>query len=126
MNANAKHTPGPWIAEIEDYPFRREIYIETQDFDPDAGEGERIARVLDETDNGRANARLIAAAPAMLEALHLAFLELSLFDNTTGNPKDERCAFDSDLFPEPQTREDFENVWQKIRAAIAQAEGGAQ
>ena len=102
----AKHAPGPWHAEIEDYPFRREIYIETQDFDPDAGEGERIARVFDETDNGRANAHLIASAPDLLFALHACLAELVDVVNAEGGDESE--------------------AMKQARAAIAQAEGGAQ
>lgn len=56
-----KHTPGPWITDgsyIEDYdnncPLRRRIAI----IDDGAG-----------IDNPKANARLIAAAPEMLEVL---------------------------------------------------------
>ena len=68
MNPTPKHSPGPWRADIEDYPFRREIYIETENFDPDAGEGERIARVFDETDTGRANGVLKPARAAIAQA----------------------------------------------------------
>ena len=106
MNTNAKHTPGPWRADVEDYPFRREIYIETENFDPDAGEGERIARVFDETDTGRANAALIASAPAMLEALRA-------------------CLADLDQVSQAESCGDFPSV-DAARAAIARAEGGAQ
>ena len=106
QQGGAKHTPGPWSADIEDYPFRREIYIETQDFDPDAGEGERIARVFDETDNGRANAHLIAAAPDLLFALHACLAELVDVVNAEGGDESE--------------------AMKQARAAISQAEGGAQ
>ena len=65
----AKHTPGPWIADIEEYPYRREIFITTENYDPDADEGERICRVFDDTNIGIANARLIAASPELLREL---------------------------------------------------------
>ena len=110
MNTNAKHTDGPWRADVEDYPFRREIYIETENFDPDAGEGERIARVFDETDTGRANARLIAAAPALLEALR----ELTA-----------KAWLSFDFHNTPEGARNVE-LMKKAGDAIAQAEGGAQ
>ena len=128
MNKHTAHTPGPWTMDllaglnnILDDTIHQGVPIMADD--------KTICIIPPPSESGTggyeqaANANLIEAAPAMLEALRLAFLELSLFDNTTGNKKDERCAFHTDLFPEQETRENFENVWQKIRAVIAQAEG---
>ena len=58
MNTKATHTPGPWEAE-GDYVFA-----------PIVGYDARIARVTDI--DSEANARLIAAAPDLLEALREA------------------------------------------------------
>ena len=97
----AKHTPGPWIADIEEYPYRREIFITTENYDPDADEGERICRVFDDTNIGIANARLIAAAPELLEALKICQVRIFMVDG---------CSHE----------------YEQARAAIAKAEGGAQ
>ena len=112
----AKHTPGPWHADIEEYPYRREIIITTENYDPDTCEGERIGRVFDDTNIGIANARLIAAAPAMKETLeYLAGKIAHIRRALVATGKAEFC-----------------NAWgileaeDAARAAIAQAEGGAQ
>lgn len=54
--SNAKHTPGPWIAS-------KMGYISTVD------RKSFIATSCSANDNDEANARLIAAAPELLEAL---------------------------------------------------------
>lgn len=56
------HTPGPWeISESPDFPGQQTIHAQGSD---------RILAVLDRTDEQDiANARLIAAAPDLLEAL---------------------------------------------------------
>lgn len=66
----AKHTPGPWVADYDIYPVmvcsqsqRRPTYDEIGNVD-----GEAIEFVANTGDN-KANARLIAAAPELLEAL---------------------------------------------------------
>jgi phage-related baseplate assembly protein len=61
---NAAHTPGPWDFHIADNAEPFHIAIEAND--------ERIADVY-----GKANARLIAAAPDMLEALRVL---LAMYD----------------------------------------------
>jgi hypothetical protein len=92
MNTNAKPTPGPW--KIKKDRFSQSVW---------AG-NERIAEMMGWGKNRRrANARLIAAAPAMLEALRL------MMDTTRhcdGRP--------------------YQSSFDAARAAIAQAEGGAQ
>ena len=66
-----KHTPGPWIKD-------RNI-IETES-------GEEIARISYERDGyAQANARLIASAPELLQALELIYDE-------SRNPNIERLA----------------------------------
>lgn len=62
---NTKHTPGPWHVAAN----ASAIVRDSADRD--------IAKTLD--DNREANARLIAAAPDMLEALHSAVAELTFY-----------------------------------------------
>jgi hypothetical protein len=59
----AKHTPGPWKAtHIGDGEYRREIVVDIKNCG-------QICAVLDDG-NGREDARLIAAAPELYEALN--------------------------------------------------------
>ena len=108
QNTNAKHTPGPWTAASQD--------TETNEIPIKRGKS-ILARVAprphwDATQE--ANARLIAAAPAMLEALRYA-AELI--------PTARRYFPKSVKFSD---RFQLENVCATIGKAIAQAEGGAQ
>lgn len=60
MTAETKHTPGPWLAEVS---AAKVAWIQ-------GSNGEWAALACGETDaSAAANARLIAAAPDMLEAL---------------------------------------------------------
>lgn len=108
MNTQAKHTPGPWKAASQD--------AETNEIPIKCGKS-ILARVAprphwDATQE--ANARLIAAAPAMLEALRYA---AELIPTARRNfPKSVKF---SDRFQ-------LENVCATIGKAIFQAEGGAQ
>lgn len=77
---NTKHTPGPWIYKFnktrEKYKidglrwegFAR-VYAHTRD---------AITGKITNQEEGEANARLIAAAPELLEALQLALKTLKL------------------------------------------------
>lgn len=71
----AAHTPGPWRATDAEAPAGVEISILASDDDEpriaSLGVGTRRAR-----DEHRTNARLIAAAPAMLAALEIAVTTL--------------------------------------------------
>lgn len=85
--SESKHTPGPWLPRtVNDIDFGFEI---------NAG-SYPIASVY--LHNGRANARLIAAAPDMLEALRL--IDAYLYATAHGS-----------------------NEWQIVRDALAKAEG---
>jgi hypothetical protein len=75
-----KHTPGPWKAEIdEQVPERGAVYVEG----PQGWLNQAVADCgFNDVETDEANARLIAAAPELLEALqslvascekHLAF-----------------------------------------------------
>jgi hypothetical protein len=83
----AKHTPGPW--QSCNYDGRCRVIL---------GDDLRIAVVLGDHDESAANARLIAAAPDLLEALELW---LSAADIHT-----------------------FDDAKAKARATIARAKGG--
>ena len=54
--SEAKHTPGPWVANCDIYPVMVYRVSEEMEFVANTGES-------------KANARLIAAAPELLEAL---------------------------------------------------------
>lgn len=108
MNTQAKHTPGPWTAASQD--------TETNEIPIKCGKS-ILARVAprphwDATQE--ANARLIAAAPAMLEALRYAAKLI---------PTARRYFPKSVKFSD---RFQLENVCATIGKAISQAEGGAQ
>ena len=66
-NGSTKHTPGPWVVKSTDEDINTKTIIDSNEF--------WIAKVLnfnhasDDIGESRANANLIAAAPAMYEAL---------------------------------------------------------
>ena len=88
----SKHTPGPWVANITDTAANT---VTTFD-------GVGIARVIDDDD-----ARLIAAAPQMLEVLE-ELVEL----------KDRRHSLPVEIYQSAR-----EKAWERCRAAIAAAKG---
>lgn len=95
-----KHTPGPWKVEMKTMVMagRRSICSAggySQNFDT-----EKVAA------ENQANARLIAAAPDMLEALE-AYIRV------WGQPPVDRFSYDSA----------WEDAWKKARAAINKAKG---
>ena len=57
----SKHTPGPWVIQETNFAQQKNVYAQA-DKPP-------IATVYGSTGENEANARLIAAAPEMLEAL---------------------------------------------------------
>lgn len=89
----AKHRPGPWQAC--NYDGRCRVIL---------GDDMRIAVVLGDHDESAANARLIAAAPDLLEALERC---LNFIENTESEMGDTLECGD------------------KARAAIARAKGEA-
>ena len=65
-----KHTPGPWEADFETYPIMVRSQSETWPLVDELGNEEGRAGVfIANTGDNKANARLIAAAPELLEAL---------------------------------------------------------
>ena len=83
MTQPAKHTPGPWqISAIQNEPEKISIIDADMCF---------VAEVWQTYINGesrqQANAHLIAAAPAMYEALAQAIEELADYEATRNDPK---------------------------------------
>ena len=95
--SEAKHTPGPWqacdVGDYSDYDGRCRVIL---------GNDLRIAVVLGDHDESAANARLIAAAPDLLEELEdmVSLVEYLM----------------NDSYDSKETAE--------ARAAIARAKGG--
>ena len=102
---NAKHTPGKWTTKIRQPGTMLTVENET---------GEYVCSLLGGDEHKQENARLIAAAPAMLEALRYAAKLI---------PTARRYFPKSVKFSD---RFQLENVCATIGKAISQAEGGAQ
>ncbi|WP_139384302.1 hypothetical protein [Bosea thiooxidans] len=66
--SEAKHTPGPWRAELQTTNYRSGAKTLCITKDCDTGVAQTIAQIVG-IDARQANARLIAAAPELLEAL---------------------------------------------------------
>jgi hypothetical protein len=71
----SKHTPGPWFSQYDDNGFY-EIGSEAVSL--------RLAFTHGEGDTDEANARLIAAAPELLEALKDLLYQAKLSENEGG------------------------------------------
>ena len=66
----SKFTPGPWVADLHIYPVMVNSQSETWPLVDELGNEEgRAGSFICNTGNNKANARLIAAAPDLLEAL---------------------------------------------------------
>ena len=94
---SAKHTPGPWAILPNTPHFVRAMHP-TEGMQP-------IATVYHFNGELAANARLIASAPELLEALEAVLPDLEHYVATHGPGPDKRLAI--------------------ARAAIAKAKGGA-
>lgn len=80
---NTQHTPAPWSVEVDHSNNAPEFIRAYTD-----GEMHDLASVLcDETGNAAANARLIAAAPDLLDALRAILTDAS--EDISGLPRDE-------------------------------------
>ncbi len=65
----SKFTPGPWVADLHIYPVMVSSQSETWPLVDELGNEEgRAGSFICNTGNNKANARLIAAAPELLEA----------------------------------------------------------
>lgn len=114
MTCDQKHTPGPWFQGCEDDPNSGDIYMQ---------DGSLVAEAFinGDLDSRVANARLIAAAPDLLEELrqmtraYVRLLEtgrdLLVMQGCDCDPVDKMEAGDPNLIA--------------ARAAIAKATGGA-
>jgi hypothetical protein len=66
---STQHTPGPWLADLEVYPVMVRSQSETWPLVDEIGNEEgRAGAFVCNTGDNKANARLIAAAPDLLEA----------------------------------------------------------
>lgn len=118
------YTPGPWIV-TDERAMCRELWINV--LHPDVGTVSLAAvrpgcDAANELGDTEANARLIAAAPEMFEAL----CDLSIF---YGDDTEAREVLRSDFTgPEPLLMDDDalrESVWNNARAALSKATGGS-
>ena len=107
MSDKTKHTPGPWRTKREGFST---VYVEAR---IDGGLIQEVA-ACGPTDAGleqqEANARLIAAAPELLEAAKLVLEWYEAEDNHSG----------TDFYQRMQMCRDSEDA---VRAAIAKATG---
>jgi hypothetical protein len=103
MASEIKHTPGPWLAGFNDVPYAEHDGI-AWTVDAEIG---GICMVDGPADCNEANARLIAAAPELLQSLQTAMQWIKAWD--VGFLFDEEWADDE----------------VKIKAAIARATGAA-
>ena len=110
-HAHAQHTPGPW--KVHPYVAQLGPYNKCRDVGPSGlavcnviGEFEHKGEGIGETQE--ANARLIAAAPELLEALHRV-LDMAEIDADDG----------------ALALETLRSIRIRARAAIARAEGAA-
>jgi len=125
--SNAKHTPGPWSCgwgETSGLTGPRcapTVYLAKADLDieiPVHRDGRPIAWVLSSLPDERAvpDARLLAAAPELLEALKLVDAEWSTFwplGPEVKTSSDRICAISDET----------QVIWRAVRAAIAKATG---
>lgn len=106
MTTKTKHTPGPWSVDpdfdaVDDGDYTREVF--------DDPEQRLVATVHGDTaEEAAANARLIAAAPDLLEACKAA---LAIFDERRDK-----------YLPRGISDDEFADT--VLRPAIAKAEGG--
>jgi hypothetical protein len=107
----SKHTPGPWFADSGGKIWRRDPSELYQNGGGVAGDEPLAWTYEGWSDEGlqgypvEANARLIAAAPDLLEALEFM---LSVFNET---------------YPDVADDEEDREAWAKARAAIRKATG---
>ena len=105
-----QHTPGPWATD-NGHAERDGIQIW------DTVEGLIIADVVDDQhDNSTANAALIAAAPALLEALRKLSVDAAIFTRTMPESGGSRA-----YWAEMRRRLIISNT--EVQAVIAAAEG---
>ena len=138
MGSESKHTPGPWEVH-DDHPERACIYIRQTEatywadiaalYHAPGEEDEKDITGIWRNDPVRvANARLIAAAPDLLEALMVATREI---EYTARDLADSCCLLRDGVrdltTAEPEDRAEIERLrglHGQMNAAIAKATGG--
>jgi len=101
---NATHTPGPWVIRYKDA-----VYAQCGRFIADCELTPYDARPQPPNSTDAANAHLIAAAPAMYEALQDAYEKL--------------CYLAPDKFDDEEHAANWQRDLSTMLAALAQAEG---
>lgn len=112
--ARTQHTSGPWIFPEQTNPRSKRPaweYIRAQ------SNGEDICRLYQHSDNSEANARLIAAAPELLEACKL-MLDYSRYQEANSETAWSKC-----IGCDREEGHDKDCPTWTLRAAIAKAEG---
>ena len=116
--ADTQHTPGPWTIDHERIgPPGEPVALLCDTTATESGtvvEWPRFGAVADDSDvddsENEANARLLASAPALLEALE------SLMALEGGGPGP---------YDDPDTQDRADEIWKYASNAIAKARGGA-
>ena len=84
MTDKAQHTPGPWVVNTDDPPC---YAISSEDYGRIALLQYPLAEELQRVDQHKADARLIAAAPELLEALKACESCLRIYGNARPHPR---------------------------------------
>lgn len=121
---HGKHTPGPWVADADDDNDIGEFTIRTVDGDyiadirnPYCDYHTQVVYALSDDCRLEADARLIAAAPELLEALRA--IDDFWTERIPDGPDHTK-----DAIGRPRKMSDpTVAVWRTIRSAIAKAEG---
>lgn len=126
-----KHTPGPWKWEMNENTEPRTMFLCTTAEDENdraifAIRNDFTASMdwLDGSEEGKANAALIANAPELLAASHLAYDFICEVQNLTMSFIE--AVRDNDLDPGPDytgLAQTTEKMLAAIKSAIAKAEG---
>ena len=110
----SKHTPGPWVADLDTYPVMVRSQSEMWNLVDEFGNKEGVAGVfVANTGDNKNNAILIAAVPDLLETLK----------KFSDYVRDEQMATDGAVTYSTTTINHFAFL---ARAAIAKATGGQQ
>lgn len=119
---SASHTPGPWLCTKAKHGVDADHYVIASVADDRGDRCLIIHAEVGDDGQGDANARLIAAAPELLEALEkraqveAAYAQLALSD---ADPDTRECLLQ-------QIEEAEDEAKDVARAAIAKAKGGQQ
>ncbi len=103
------HTKGPWTVDVWDYPHKKELVVQAEQYwvaSLNWDEGKDNPYTIS-SEEAQANARLIASAPAMLEALEEASVSMA----------------DASRFLNDEDAINMNHVRDLVEQAIAQAKG---